>query len=238
MPTAAVIVIGDEILSGKFADENGPFFIRRLRELGTDLRRLVVIGDTLDEIAHEVAWCAERFDVVFTTGGVGPTHDDRTLEGVARAFGEGLHQHPDLIALLEGFGMALNEAALRMVTVPRSAELVQSASSAYPVLKARNVYIFPGVPKLMRRKFDAIADRFVATRVQTVRLRSAQRETEIAAVMGAAQDRWPTVAIGSYPRFDEGPHHVIITLESRDDEALSAAQEQLVSQLGVTIETS
>ena len=99
-PTAAIIIIGDEILSGKFVDENTPFLIRRLRALGVDLRRAVIIPDDLAEIAREVSLAADRYDLVFTTGGVGPTHDDVTLEGVARAFGVPLVTYPRLVSLL------------------------------------------------------------------------------------------------------------------------------------------
>ena len=102
MPTVGVVIIGDEILSGKFADENGPYLIERLRELGADLRRLVTISDDLDDIAGEVRRCSEAYDLVVTTGGVGPTHDDRTLIGIARAFSVGLVEHPELLELLDG----------------------------------------------------------------------------------------------------------------------------------------
>src|SRR5262245_23239096 len=101
--TAAVVVIGDEILSGKYADENASYLVRELRELGVALRKIVVIPDVVEEIAETVRACAARYDHVFTSGGVGPTHDDLTMEGVARAFGVGVVRHPELEAMLRAF---------------------------------------------------------------------------------------------------------------------------------------
>lgn len=227
MPSVAVIVIGDEILSGKFADENGPFLIRRLREIGADLVRLVTITDGFDEIAEEVARCSALADRVITTGGVGPTHDDRTLEGVARAFGVSLERHPQLVQILESHGIPLNDAALRMATVPEGTELIETEGMRYPVLKVRNVYVFPGVPKLMQVKFEGIVDAFAGVPVHTARLFTDRSETAIAAALSACQDAHPTVSIGSYPRFGEGPWRVIVTLESRDEAALASAESVL-----------
>ena len=230
MPSVAAVVIGEEILSGKFADENGPFLIRRLRELGADLRRLVVIGDGVDEIADEVRRCSDRYQRVITTGGVGPTHDDRTFLGVARAFDEPLVEHAELRARLLGYGLPPNDATLRMAQVPQSAVLV-AGSGEYPVIAVRNVFVFPGVPKLMRKKFDAIQQHFAGTVVATARLETDRPETDIAADLTAVQDAEPNVQIGSYPRFDDGAFRVIVTLESRDGAALERARAALEARL-------
>jgi len=224
MPRVAAIIIGDEILSGKFEDENGPFLIRRLREVGADLQRLSTITDEVAHIADEVRRCTERFDKVITTGGVGPTHDDRTFEGIAAAFGLPVVERPELVDLLEQFGLPKTEASLRMARVPEEAELVWGKGASFPVVCVREVYVFPGVPKLLRVKFAGIVDRFAGDRVHTCRLYTPMRETEIAAVLGEAADREPTVAIGSYPRFGEGEYRVIVTLESRDPDALQRAR--------------
>ena len=227
MPTAAVIVIGDEILSGKFADENGPFPIRRLRQIGADLERLVVIGDAIDDIAREVRYCAETYDVVFTTGGVGPTHDDLTLQGIARAFDLELEVREELVALLQGFGIEASAPALQMATLPAGSELIHLETASYPVLKVRNVHVFPGVPRLMQAKFDGIAQRFEGQPMQTARVCTDRRETEIAATLIEVQQRWPEVALGSYPRIDDGPYRLILTLESRNTAALAEAEAEL-----------
>ncbi|MCB9678481.1 MAG: competence/damage-inducible protein A [Alphaproteobacteria bacterium] len=223
MPTAAAVIIGNEILTGKFADENGPYLIRRLRTLGTDLRRLVTISDDLDAIASEVRRCSEAFDLVFTTGGVGPTHDDVTLEGVARAFGRSLVVEPRLVALMEAYGVVPDEMTLRMARVPEGTVLEESQASSYPILRCENVWIFPGVPKLLQMKFEALAQRFAGDAVLTDRLYVTARETEIAVPLAEIAARFPNVDIGSYPRFGEGDYRVIVTLESRDPEALRQA---------------
>lgn len=223
MPTAAVVVIGDEILTGKFRDENGPYLVDRLRTLGCDLRRLVVVGDRPEEIADEVRRCAEGHDHVITTGGVGPTHDDRTLEGVGRAFGLGLAVNDELAGLLDRFGLERNDTNLRMVTVPAGSELVWSPGASFPVVKVRNAWVFPGIPRLMQAKFEQVAAAFAGERVRSERLYAADPETDIAGVLMRVQEAWPTVAIGSYPRYGEASYQVIVTLESRDEPALAGA---------------
>ena len=223
MPTAAIIIIGNEILSGKYRDENSPWMAVRLRALGCDLRWMVTIPDEVDLIARCVREAAERFDWVFTSGGVGPTHDDLTMEGVARAFGVGLHLHPRLEGPLRArMKDRITPAALRMAQVPAGAELWEHPDSRFPQVVMRNVVIFPGVPALLRRKFDAAADRFGGTPVHSERLTSTESESQIAATLSEAQGRWPTVEIGSYPRFETKPYTVIVTMDSRDPGALAA----------------
>ncbi len=224
MPTAGVAIIGNELLSGKFADENTPWLVQRLRGLGCDLLRVAVIPDTLEAIAQEVADQSARFDWVITTGGVGPTHDDLTFAGVARAFGVTLHRHPELTTILHNkLGAACNDAALRMAEVPFGASLWWDGAVVFPLIVMRNVCIFPGVPSLLQLKFNKVAHRFAGTPMSTVRLHTIQTESVIADVLTAAAERWPTVAIGSYPRLDEVPVRVIVTLEGRDEPALVAA---------------
>lgn len=238
MPTAAAIIIGNEILSGKFADENGPYFIRRLRTLGCDLKRLVVVPDDVDEIATELRACAARYDHVFTSGGVGPTHDDVTIEAVGRAFGVSLEPRDELLALLDRYGLPRNDGTMRMVTVPQGTELIAHESLSYPVLHVRNVYVLPGVPKLLRNKFEAIASRFAGVEVQSDRLYTDEQEWDIADRLTAVAVKYPTVDIGSYPRFGEGPFHVIITLESRDRAALDRAKSELLAMLSTVSPTA
>ena len=231
MPTAAVVIIGDEILTGKFADENGPFLIRRFAELGTDLGRMAVIRDNIDHIATEVSQCAATHDHVLTTGGVGPTHDDRTLEGIAAAFGLPLEQRPELVALLDKFGMERNHGNLRMATVPKGAELVDAPASHFPVVRVRNVWVFPGIPSLMHRKFEDVAQAFVGSPLHRTRLYCRQHESEIAEVLALAQKDFPSVAIGSYPRWEEAEYHVMVSLDSRDQTALAEVEHTLRGKL-------
>ena len=231
MPTAAVVIIGDEILTGKFADENGPFLIRRFAELGTDLRRMAIIGDGVPEIADEVARAAAACDHVLTTGGVGPTHDDRTLEGVAAAFDLSLELRSEITSLLDRFGMEHNAANLRMATLPEGAILVDAPGSHFPVVRVRNVWVFPGVPSLMRAKFEDVAASFAGEQVCTIRLFCTQNESDIAHHLAAAQVAFPTVTIGSYPRWGEDHFRVMVSLDSRDREALDRAADTLRGSL-------
>jgi molybdenum cofactor synthesis domain-containing protein len=231
MTSAAAIIIGNEILTGKFADENGPFLIRRLRALGTDLVRLVTIPDELDEIASEVRRCAALADHVFTTGGVGPTHDDVTLEGIARAFDRPLVVADRLVDLMKRFEIEVNDMTIRMAQIPEGTVLVNSPGSSYPVLRCENVWIFPGVPRLMQVKFESLAAEFAGEAMHTERLFVTAWESDIAEALAAVANAYTTVEIGSYPRYGEGPYNVIVTLESRDPEALAAATDALQGTL-------
>lgn len=232
MPSAGVIIIGNEILSGKITDENTPWLARRCRELGLDLLRVSVIPDELDLVGEEVARFSRLFDHVFTTGGVGPTHDDVTMAGVARGFGLPLRRHPELERVLrERMGADLTEAALRMADVPEGCELWWDGEVIWPQIVCRNVCIFPGVPSLLHRKFDAVAARFQGVRVRTRSLETFARETDIADTLSEAAERWPSVAIGSYPHIDVVPHTVTITMDSRDQASLDACYEALRARL-------
>jgi len=159
--TAGIILVGNEILSGKIEDANAIYLCRELRRLGMDVRKIAVIPDDVDVIAAEVAAAHRAWDVVFTSGGVGPTHDDVTIEGVARALGVAVVRHPELTGLLrQHYGERLNEAHLKMAEVPEGAELLGAESLRFPTIVMRNVYVLPGVPEIFRQKFDAIRERF------------------------------------------------------------------------------
>ncbi len=232
MPSAAVLIIGDEILSGKFRDENSPWLATRLRSIGVDLKRVLTIPDDIDVIARSVAELSAAFDHVFTTGGVGPTHDDLTMAGVSRAFGVRLVRHPTLEALLRGhLGDRANDAALRMAEVPEGAVLWEGPGLRFPQVVMRNVLIFPGVPALLRLKFDAVAHRFSGRVVLGERLHTTAAESDIADLLTEAQDRFPDVAIGSYPKFDSKPYTVTLTLDSREPGPLAACLAWLRARL-------
>jgi molybdenum cofactor synthesis domain-containing protein len=225
MPTASVLIIGNEILTGKFADENGPWLVKRLRALGCDLLRIVVLPDAVDVIADEVARARARGSHVITTGGVGPTHDDVTMFGVARGLGVAIERRPELESILRAkLGEACNEAALRMADVPAGAELCWEGQVGWPLVVAGRVYVFPGVPTLLQRKFEGVAPRFAGVPVQVARLTTLQTEPEIADALTEASVRWPGVAIGSYPRFETTPRTVIVTMEARDADALASCE--------------
>ncbi|HPH69400.1 MAG TPA: molybdopterin-binding protein [Kofleriaceae bacterium] len=236
MATAGIVIIGDEILSGKFAEENAAFLIHELRALGVDLRRIDTIPDDLDDIASTVAAASARFDWVFTSGGVGPTHDDVTMAGVARAFGTTVARHPELEAKVRGYyGAALADANLRLADTPVGAVLLYGQDNVWPVVTMRNVHILPGVPALFQRKFVDIRDRFRGQPVTVARLYVDADEGDIAAAMHNVVATFPTVRLGSYPRFSERDFRVIITFEGPDADTVSAAWQALDNTLGTVV---
>jgi len=235
VPKAAAIIIGNEILSGKFADENGPWLAQECRRLGIDLIRIVVIPDLVDVIAQEVRRSAAEVDFVFTTGGIGPTHDDTTMEGIAVAFGEPLVRHPGLEGLIrDGMGDSVNEDALGMADVPNGTILWEDPGLRFPVVVCRNVVIFPGVPSFFQAKFRAVSHRFAGEVVQSVQFRTLERETSIANTLREAQALWPAVDIGSYPRFETQPPSVVVTMDSRDSGLLEECSRWLQERVSVT----
>lgn len=242
MATAGIVIIGDEILSGKFADENAAFLIGELRSLGVDLRRITMIPDDIDEIAATVVEFAARFDFVFTSGGVGPTHDDVTMDGIAKGFGTQVVREPELEQRVRAYwGDKLVEPNLRLAHVPAGCELVygppgrQAKDQLWPVVAYRNVYILPGVPALFRRKFIDIRDRFRAEPVTVARVYIDADEGQIADDLHAVVAAYPAVRIGSYPRFSEKDFRVLITLEGKLASDVGAAQAMLVERVGARV---
>jgi molybdenum cofactor synthesis domain-containing protein len=233
MSTAGIILIGDEILSGKVEDQNARFLIDELRGLGVALRRIATIPDVLDEISATVADFASRFDHVFTSGGVGPTHDDLTMEGVARAFASRVIRHPQLEALLRGYyAERLRERDLRMADVPDGAEfVVGEGGMGWPVIAMKNVYILPGVPELFRRKFLSIRERFREAPYVLRSVFTTSEEGLIAGELDRIVATYAAVAVGSYPTFSAPDYKVKVTIESKDAAAVAAACDDLVRAL-------
>jgi molybdenum cofactor synthesis domain-containing protein len=231
-PTAAILVIGDEILSGKTEEQNARLLIGELRELGVALRRIVVIPDEVETVAAAVRELAAGFDHVFTSGGVGPTHDDVTIAGIARAFDAPIVRHPDLEARLRGyFGDKTDESKLRMADVPAGAELIDNADLRWPILACRNVYILPGVPEHFRKKFMAIRERFRVAPFYARALFTHEEEFDLAGELTRVAEAHPQVAIGSYPNFSSPEYRVKLTIESKDGAALEAAVAALMEIL-------
>lgn len=232
VPTAAILVIGDEILSGKVEDANARLLIGELRELGVALRRILVVPDEIADVAAAVRELSARFDHVFTSGGVGPTHDDVTIVGIAAAFDQPVIRHPELERRLKAFfGDNADEAKLRMADVPGNAELLEMPDWRWPVLVCRNVYILPGVPELFRKKFLAMRERFRVEPFFTHAVYTMEEEFDIAESLREIADANPTAAIGSYPNFATPDYKVKITLESKEKAALEIAVEALLARL-------
>ena len=230
--TAGIVLIGNEILSGKIADANAAYLCRELRALGVEVRRISVIPDEVDLIAAEVREQSAAHDVVFTSGGVGPTHDDVTMEGVARAVGTRVIRHPSLVALLERYYKGpLNEARLRLAEVPEGAELVADGSLMFPAVTVRNIYILPGVPEIFRQKFDALRERFRETPFQLISVFVNIGEGTLADHLNALVARHPDLLLGSYPEFSNPEYKVKVTFESKDRTLVERAVEELLAAL-------
>jgi molybdenum cofactor synthesis domain-containing protein len=232
VPTAAILVIGDEILSGKTDDQNARQLIGELRELGVALRHIAVIPDDVDEVAAAVRDLSARFDYVFTSGGIGPTHDDVTIAGVALAFNVPIIRHPELEKIIRGhFGEDIEDSRLLMADVPEGSSLIGGPEIRWPVLAYNNVYILPGVPEHFSRKFRAIRERFRVEPFYTQAIYTLEDEFDLAENLRAVADAHPQVSIGSYPSFSSPDYRVKLTLESKDAAALEAAARELMSAL-------
>lgn len=232
IPTAAILVIGDEILSGKVEDANARLLIGELRQLGVALRRILVVPDEVADVAAAVRELSARFDHVFTSGGVGPTHDDVTIVGIAAAFDKPVIRHPELEQRLKAyFGAGADESKLRMADVPENAELLEMPDWRWPVLVCGNVYILPGVPELFRKKFLAMRERFRVEPFFTHAIYTLEEEFDIADALREVADANPAVAIGSYPNFATPDYRVKVTLESKDNVALKTTLTELLRKL-------
>jgi molybdenum cofactor synthesis domain-containing protein len=232
--TAGIILVGNEILSGKIEDANAAYLCRELRALGVDVRRIAVIPDEVQLIAEEVATFSRDYDVVFTSGGVGPTHDDVTIEGVARAMLAPVVRHPLLVQLLEQYYRGkVSEATLKMAEVPEGCELVGGETVRFPTILMRNVYVLPGVPEIFRAKFDALRDRF---RDQPIHLKNVYvriGESTLADYLNRLLTDFPLLQLGSYPEFSNPEYKVKVTLESRDRGYVEQALTDLLARLPV-----
>jgi molybdenum cofactor synthesis domain-containing protein len=230
--TCAVVVVGNEVLSGKIHDTNSYFAARELRKAGVALKRIAVVADEVDAIAQEVRYCAERFDIVLTSGGIGPTHDDLTMEGVAAAFGRKLVADPALSALIdEHSGGRRLAARFKMANVPEGALLSHSPDLWFPTVRLDNVFILPGIPQLFEPKVVKLCAEFAASPYFMRVIYSQAGESVIAEYLNACLERFPELLLGSYPEIDNSEYRVKITLESKDRVYLEQAFDHLLQLL-------
>lgn len=232
VPTAAVLLIGDEVLSGRTKDKNLGFIADYLTLLGVDLREARCVADDEDDIVAAVNALRARYTYVFTTGGIGPTHDDITADAVGKAFGVPVDHHPRaveiLLAYFKEIGREPNEARLRMARVPKGATLIENVVSKAPGFRIENVFVMAGVPKVMNAMMDAIApslERGIPMQSRTVTLQGG--EGDVAQPLGEIQSRYAVVFIGSYPF--EGPTGFATNLvvRSRNLAALEKAETEV-----------
>jgi molybdenum cofactor synthesis domain-containing protein len=225
--TAAILVIGDEILSGRTKDKNIGYIAEYLTNIGIDLREARVVSDVIEEIADAVNALRHRYTYVFTTGGIGPTHDDITADGIAHAFGLPVVHHPRAVEILTEFlGDRINEARLRMARMPEGADLIENAVSKAPGWRIGNVHVMAGIPSVMQGMFDAIAPTLkTGTKMQSVTVEGrGLKEGDVGGPLGDIQQAHPGVMIGSYPNFDGTRFSTALVVRSRDTALLEAAE--------------
>jgi molybdenum cofactor synthesis domain-containing protein len=230
--TAGIIIIGNEVLSGKTQDINSYFLCVELRQLGVEVQKISTIQDEVELIGQEVANFSKRFDFVFTTGGVGPTHDDVTIEGIAQGFSVPVIRHPEIEnRMRQRLGREVNDARLRMANVPEGAVLLATEALFAPVVNIHNVYVFPGIPRILQERFHAIKERFrdAPYFLKNVFLRYG--EGVIAATLNDLLTKFPHLLLGSYPVLDLPEYKVKVTLESKDSNYLDNALRSLVASL-------
>jgi molybdenum cofactor synthesis domain-containing protein len=228
--TAAVLVIGDEILSGRTKDKNIGYIAEYLTGLGIDLKEVRVVPDEEPEIVAALNALRARYTYVFTTGGIGPTHDDITADCVAKAFGVPLEYHPEALEIMRArialTGGVMNEARMRMTRVPLGGELVRNKISGAPGFWIGNVIVMAGIPSVMQVMLDDVTPRLkTGARMLSESIRADCREGDIGTELGALAKEHPDVTIGSYPFMDEknsANTHVVI--RSRDAQKLAAAK--------------
>jgi molybdenum cofactor synthesis domain-containing protein len=235
--TAAILVIGDEILSGRTKDKNIGYIAEYLTALGIDLMEVRIVGDDEAAIVAAVNALRTRYRYVFTTGGIGPTHDDITAESVAKAFGVPIDHDPRAVRILQErlaqTGAEMNEARMRMTRIPAGADLVLNKVSAAPGFWLGNVIVLAGVPSIMQAMLDGVAPSLATgVRMLSETLRADAREGDIGTPLGEIAKAHPEVTIGSYPFFDEarGPNTNVV-VRARDPGKLAAARADVEAML-------
>ncbi len=234
--TAAVLVIGNEVLSGKVREQNVAVLAERLFAIGVELRRVIVCPDEMDVIVSDLNTLRAGHDLVFTSGGVGPTHDDITMDAVAQAFDQPLVELEEVARMLRSrYGDDITDAHLRMANAPRGARLLRSGKLIWPTVVMDNVYVLPGVPAIFEMKLDVILEELDrGARFQSRGLYTWCDEGEIAEALTEVAMAFPDVLIGSYvswPRDDDADHSVKLTFDSRDDARAIEARDAMALRI-------
>lgn len=235
-PTAAILIIGDEILSGRTKDRNIGHIADHLTAIGIDLKEVRIVADDEADIVAAVNALRARYDHVFTTGGIGPTHDDITADSIAKAFGVPIDVDPRAVAVMkpyyDGKGIELTEARLRMARIPEGAELIANAVSAAPGFRIGNVVVMAGVPSIMQMMLAEICPRLrTGPRLYSRAIRVLHPEGEIANMFAQHQREFSDVIMGSYPFLNDGKPCSELVLRARSEQRLSDAEALLRRKL-------
>ena len=232
--TASLVIIGNEILSGRTQDKNISYIAVKLNSAGIQLREVRVVPDIEKEIVDAVNAVRARYDYVFTTGGIGPTHDDITSASVAAAFDVALHRHPDAEAALRAHYTPdqINESRLKMADVPVGSELIPNAVSTAPGFRIGNVFVMAGVPRIMQAMLDAIMPHLKGgATVLSVSVTTNLPEGTIAAGLTEIQNNYPGIDIGSYPMYERGNLSTTLVLRSPDAALNDAARREIETMI-------
>ena len=242
--TAALVIIGNEILSGRTQDKNLAHLAMKLNAAGIQLREVRVVPDIEAEIVAAVNAVRARYDYVFTTGGIGPTHDDITTASIAAAFGVAVIRHPEAEAALRAhYGAEINDARLKMAEVPEGATLIPNAISVAPGFRMENVFVFAGVPRIMQAMLDAALPHLVGgATVHSASIATNLLEGTIAAGLTEIQARYADVDIGSYPTYESAQgYRTTLVLRSPDTQRNDAARREIADLItacdGTIVET-
>ncbi len=231
--TAAALVIGDEILSGKVEEANVSALALALRGLGVLLRRVVVVMDDVDTIAHEVRELSSTHDWLFTSGGVGPTHDDVTVEAVAKAFGVAVVSAPEMEAMLrQHYKERCTEGHLRMALIPEGASLEVTQEVTWPTIRLKNTWLLPGIPEVFRMKLPVVLSHLGGGRPFVSHAAYVKMdEGELKPLLDRAVAAFPDVSVGSYPKWFDPSYKTKVTFDGRDEARVIAARDAFASWL-------
>ncbi len=225
-----LIIIGNEILSGATQDTNSTFMARSLFEMGADLKEIVTLPDIIPLVASKVKEYSERFDLVLTSGGIGPTHDDITYEAVAQGLGVGLHLEPHFEALVKSrFKKRINEASLKLARIPQGSTWLDPGPFWFPPVVAGNVVIFPGVPLLLEGQFPALAQLLPEARHFVRSVRVFYSEFLLADLASDVDARYADVEVGSYPHLTGTERHVTLKFTGKKEESVESAFRDFVA---------
>ncbi len=236
MITAGIIIIGNEILSGKVTDKNSPYLCKELRRLGVEVKQIITIPDFPEVIGKTALEFSNRFNWVFTSGGIGPTLDDLTVASIAKEFGAPLYESPKIMeAIYKYRGEKMTDAHRRMAMIPEGSELIEYAEGRPPQLQFHNIFIFPGIPEFLKIRFSGIKERFRTTPIIMKQIFLKADEGDIASSLDETQEAFPELQLGSYPKISGSDYNVKLTLECRDNHYLQEACDFLCERLSEEI---
>ncbi len=230
---AGIIIIGDEILSGMVKDTNSSYIIDRLRNIGIETKKILVIGDDIDEIGRSVREFSMVYDIVFTSGGIGPTHDDVTIEAIAKGFDVEVVKNQELIDRLKVIiGKEPTDIQQRMALIPKGAEVIADIEAGLPLIVFRNIYILPGIPKCLQRKLEVIERMLGTGRPPYVKkVFVDEYESVIAPTLTHMAKDNASIKIGSYPAMDNPEYRVMVSFTGYNRDTLNQSVEQFINSL-------